>query len=247
MFAKLRRARLLAVAGFLTATAAVTAADGTPPPAPVVYAPGCTEPGCAAPVVVGDCAGGCVGPVAGGVTGLGIAGPGIGLFASNPPWKRKRQRIDGQNQPACATDTYPLSDWAYIRKYCGPTLIPGTCYGHFQTKWRKWEDHCPQGVGGCAPASALSALAPMPVYAAPPHPSPLYPSAATPAPAPSTPLPQPQPMPPKDDVPKKGPPKVDDPDAPKKPKIGELQSSIQLPPLPVIPTPAMLPFAETRR
>lgn len=86
----------------------------------------------------------------------GVASPGVpclfgGCVATNQgsygpaffaPNKNMSHRPNG-DEPYCATATYPKSDWAYIRKYCGPTIIPGSCYGHFQTKWRKWEDHCP--------------------------------------------------------------------------------------------------------
>ncbi len=120
------------------------------------------------------------------------------LFAPNKDLSR---RPNG-NQPLCATRTYPLSDWAYIRKYCGPTLNPGSCYGHYQTKWRKWEEVCPQGGdGGCAgtvpnampimsspvqPAPSSSLMVPMPM----PLPVP-----ATPVPAPKEPTPKQEPAP----------------------------------------------------
>jgi hypothetical protein len=79
---------------------------------------------------------------------------GPALFGANPSGKIFSNRPMGGCEPYCAVNSYPLSDWAYIRKFCGPQLIPGSCYGHFQTKWRKWEDHCPDGNGGdgqCAP------------------------------------------------------------------------------------------------
>ncbi len=178
MFPKRLRARLLAVAGLLTCAPAAIAVDGTPPPVavPYTYAPAF------APVVAG-CPDGCgvvVGPCVGGCTGLGAAGTGIGLFAPN---RRNWRGIDGQNRPGCAVNSYPLSDWAYIRRFCGPTIIPGTCYGHFQTKWRKWEDHCPQQGGvGCETAA--------PLYSAPPAYSP--PVVSQPQ---SMPLPVPMPVP----------------------------------------------------
>ena len=73
---------------------------------------------------------------------------GPALFGANPSGKIFSNRQMGGCEPYCAVNSYPLSDWAYIRKFCGPQLIPGSCYGHFQTKWRKWEDHCPSGTTG---------------------------------------------------------------------------------------------------
>lgn len=63
-------------------------------------------------------------------------------------------------KPACVgRSSYPLSDWHYIRQFCGPTLQPGTCYGHHQTKWRRWDEAC-AGVGGCTTAPEPAPLAP---------------------------------------------------------------------------------------
>ena len=122
------------------------------------------------------------------------------LFAPNKDLSR---RPNG-NQPLCATRTYPLSDWAYIRKYCGPTLNPGSCYGHYQTKWRKWEDVCPQGSeGGCAgttPGATSMSIMASPVQSAPsnssmiPMPMPI-PVPATPIPAPKEAIPKLEPAP----------------------------------------------------
>ncbi len=122
------------------------------------------------------------------------------LFAPNKDLSR---RPNG-NQPLCATRTYPLSDWAYIRKYCGPTLNPGSCYGHYQTKWRKWEDVCPQGrEGGCAgttPGATSMSIMASPVQSAPsnssmiPMPMPI-PVPATPIPAPKEAIPKLEPAP----------------------------------------------------
>lgn len=117
------------------------------------------------------------------------------LFAPNKDLSR---RPNG-NQPLCATRTYPLSDWAYIRKYCGPTLNPGSCYGHYQTKWRKWEDVCPQGgEGGCAGTTPGA----MPVLSSPVQPAPsssLMIPMPMPLPVPPTPVPAPKEPTPKQD------------------------------------------------
>ncbi len=118
------------------------------------------------------------------------------LFAPN----KHHGRMPDANHPLCATKTYPISDWHYIRKYCGPTLNPGTCYGYYPTKWRKWEDICPQANPGF-PGDAMPVLSGGPNYVIPnellPTPTPL------PAPMPKTdPLPKPTPVPKVDPVPK---------------------------------------------
>ncbi len=138
MFA-ITRGRLLAAAFGLTA--AVASAQG-----PIVYGPvvGCPLGNCAA-------------------ANHGTYGPA--LFAVNPA--KKHFGLPGPNEPECVgRSSYPLSDWHYIRQFCGPTLQPGTCYGHFQTKWRKWEDICPN-PGGCATA-APELMAPPAVFVPPP-------------------------------------------------------------------------------
>jgi hypothetical protein len=86
-------------------------------------------------------------------TNSGTFGPA--LFGANPSGKLFTRRPVGGCEPYCAVNSFPLSDWAYIRRFCGPQLIPGSCYGHYQTKWRKWEDHCPNGTGtdgACLPS-----------------------------------------------------------------------------------------------
>ena len=99
-----------------------------------------------------DCGPGGCGPRIGGCTGGGCIGDGIGLF------RRDRFSLFPRrtpNEPACATRTFPLSDWAYIRRFCGPSIIPGSCYGHFQTKWRRWEDVCPNTGAIAAPCEGM--------------------------------------------------------------------------------------------
>ena len=110
------------------------------------------------------------------------------LFAPN----KHLARYPDANYPHCATKTYPISDWKYISKYCGPTLNPGTCYGYYPTKWRRWEEICPTGgEGGCAATlpGGVSAV-PNVIHQLPPD-----------VPMP---LPQPAPLPPKekDPIPK---------------------------------------------
>jgi len=98
---------------------------------------------------------------------------GPALFGANPSGKIFSNRKVGGCEPYCAVNSYPLSDWAYIRKFCGPQLIPGSCYGHYQTKWRKWEDHCPNGGvagpdGVCVPEAGVPISAPYGPYNTPP-------------------------------------------------------------------------------
>lgn len=188
MFA-ITRGRLLAAAFGLTA--AVASAQG-----PIVYGPvvGCPLGNCAA-------------------ANHGTYGPA--LFAVNPA--KKHLGLPGPNEPECVgRSSYPLSDWHYIRQFCGPTLQPGTCYGHFQTKWRKWEDHCPN-PGGCAAGADHSSpvLLPIPVSGPP---IPVQPPAEV--------LP-----PPKGDVPKV------DPVAPPKVPLVPKETGLTPAPLPVVPVP----------
>lgn len=117
--------------------------------------------------------------------------------------------------------TLPRFDKHYIKKYCGPTICPGSCFGFFPTKWTRWEDACPGGdcgdptaVGYYGPvpnapgivsaAPGTAAPAPAQTPAAPvetaPEPKPASPSKPLPLPLPNsqpeksgTPLPQPQP------------------------------------------------------
>jgi len=118
---------------------------------------------------------------------------GPALFAANPV--SKHFALAEPNEPACiGRSSYPLSDWHYIRQFCGPTLQPGTCFGYNPTKWRKWEETC-AGVGGCAAPE----LVPPPVMSLPPQP--IAPINPTPAPLP---LPKGEAPkdPPKGDIPK---------------------------------------------
>ena len=78
---------------------------------------------------------------------------------------------------------------------CGPSLNPGTCYGYYPTKWRSWEEACPQGEAGGA------ATMPGGSYGQPPAMNQL-PLGVPMTPVPS-PLPTPTPLPPaKDPIPK---------------------------------------------
>jgi len=164
-----------------------------------------------------DCGPAGCGPMVGGCTGLDCVGNGTAFFSRD---RRTFLRRPDGNQPACATRTYPLSDWAYIRKYCGPSLIPGTCYGHFQTKWRRWEEACPQSavaMDPCPPGGFPGAISTMPQGTMPQ--GPMMPPMAAPLPAtpPATapgqllPIPQPGPS--------KAPEKLDAPSTLAVPKL----------------------------
>jgi hypothetical protein len=50
--------------------------------------------------------------------------------------------------------TLPVSDKHYIKKFCGPTVCPGSCFGYFPTKWTRWEDAC-AGDGTCGDPSGV--------------------------------------------------------------------------------------------
>ncbi len=202
MFA-ITRGRLLAAAFGLTA--AVAGAQ-----APYQYGP---VAGCA----VGNCA----------AANHGTYGPA--LFAVNPPPNRFNKQA-GPDEPECVgRSSHPLSDWMYIRQFCGPTLQPGTCHGYHATKWRKWEDTCAT-PGGCATA-APAMLAPAPLMIS-------TPPAVAPA-APSEKLPPPKEDKPKTDLPKTDVPKVDPVTPPKVPLIPKDSSTVPapLPTVPLLPMP----------
>lgn len=41
---------------------------------------------------------------------------------------------------------YPVFDSHYIKKFCGPTVNPGTCFGFYHTQWRSWHEACCEPV-----------------------------------------------------------------------------------------------------
>ena len=156
-------------------------------------------------------------------TNSGTFGPA--LFGANPSGKLFTRRPVGGCEPYCAVNSYPLSDWAYIRKFCGPQLIPGSCYGHYQTKWRKWEDHCPGGKasdGTCTPSA-------MPINA--PYEQPIIMT-----PQPGTTLGEPRPV----EVPKVDMPKLDQPRVMPMP-VPVLPANPGKPPLPANSINTMVP------
>ncbi len=177
-----------------------------------------------------DSPGGCGSPLFG--TGA--------LFAAN----KHHARYPTANQPLCASRTYPISDWAYIRKYCGPTLNPGTCYGHYPTKWRRWEEACPQYAAGNSAAVYTGATPGL--MGIPPMAQPLTPEVpSTPVPAPLPPVPSPlppnketapNPVPKTDPVPKTNPiPKTES--VPKTEGAPEIPAPMTLAPAPLRAVP----------
>ena len=48
----------------------------------------------------------------------------------------------------CGLIPTPIFDKLFIKKHCVPTICPGSCFGHFQTKWTPWPAACPQWQAG---------------------------------------------------------------------------------------------------
>jgi hypothetical protein len=210
MFA-ITRGRLAAAAFGLSAAVATAQA-------PIQYGPvaGCPLGNCAA-------------------ANHGTYGPA--LFAVNPPQNRLN-RLAGPDEPGCVgRSSYPLTDWHYIRQFCGPTLHPGTCHGYYATKWRKWDDSCAT-PGGCNTAAVAHDLTPpAPLMIAPPA-TPVAPM------QPSEKLPLPKEDKPKTELPKTDVPKVDPVTPPKVPLIPKDGSAgpAPLPVIPALPVPAPMPM-----
>ena len=62
-------------------------------------------------------------------------------------------------KPACDNKIYPLSEYHYYKRYCGPVISPNATYGVFQTQWRPWDGGTAQV--GCAIASSSTPVAPL--------------------------------------------------------------------------------------
>src|SRR5262245_29424981 len=82
---------------------------------------------------------------------VGVA-VGLGLLAPAAAHAQYTHQVkcDGKQ-------TLPIFDKHYIKKYCGPTICPGSCFGYFPTKWTPWDAACPgadcgEGVIGYGPA-----------------------------------------------------------------------------------------------
>lgn len=150
------RSRLLGAAVLILITTGVSAAQGQ----------GCPRP------LFGDL----------GTTATNLNRLCPALFSPNP---RIHLGRSGCDRYYVGSSKLQLFNRTSDRQFCEPTLIPGSCYGHFQTKWRKWEDHCPSGDGACAaPDGAVNGE---PVHVAP---APNLPAVSVPAvPTPSVPTP----------------------------------------------------------
>jgi hypothetical protein len=61
----------------------------------------------------------------------------------------------GPTKPTCDHKIYPLSEWHYIKRYCGPVISPNATYGYFQPQWRAWDGG--QTAAGCATPQAAAA------------------------------------------------------------------------------------------
>ncbi len=48
----------------------------------------------------------------------------------------------------------PTLDHRYIKQYCYPVIVPGSCFGHFPTRWTPWP--CQPWPGGEIVAPAPS-------------------------------------------------------------------------------------------
>ena len=61
-------------------------------------------------------------------------------------------------KPACDNKIYPLSEYHYYKRYCGPVISPNATYGVFQTQWRPWDGGTNQS--NCATATQTTQVAP---------------------------------------------------------------------------------------
>ena len=84
-------------------------------------------------------------------------------------------------KPVCDNKIYPLSEYHYYKRYCGPVISPNATYGHFQTQWRPWDGGQVNQHANCATAPKVEAPAAAP--AAPAVVAPVAPETKT-APAP---------------------------------------------------------------
>ena len=139
---------------------------------------------------------------------VGVVSPGVPCVTGECGTAHRGGRLSalfGRGQHPC-----------YRPVCCGPTLIPGTPYGHFETKWRRWEDH----AGGCGSGVPAGVVIGQPV----------------PPPAEPMPVPKPDVPAPPTQLPKTGDAKPADPVAPPKlpaiPKqVSADVSPVHLPPV----------------
>ena len=138
-----------AVAVLVWSGASASAADVTPPPAPVVVD--------AAPVSVGD-------------PGCATCQGGGGESCQHGAIRSKCDvcgKLLGGHLRKDKKAPYPV------------TLCPGSCFGHFQTQWRKWDEVCPYPYTGSgvndAPRAVGTSVNPRPAGSGLDAPRPLDP------------------------------------------------------------------------
>lgn len=76
--------------------------------------------------------------------------------------------------PACGhggLTPSPKFESRYIAKFCYPQIVPGSCYGHFPTKWAPWPCQ-PWPTADAAPQPGAKAEPPAKIPPAGPEPMP---------------------------------------------------------------------------
>lgn len=109
-------------------------------------------------------------------------------------------RDPNANYPHCSTKAFAISNRKQCGNSCGPTLNPDSCSGYYPTKWRRWEEICPQGDAGVI-SNVPQVIRPLPpgIPTTPkamplPQPTPLTPKEKDPIPEPTVVIPAPLPM-----------------------------------------------------
>lgn len=80
-------------------------------------------------------------------------------------------------KPVCDNKIYPLSEYHYYKRYCGPVISPNATYGFHPNQWRPWDGGTAQ-AGCAAPATVAAPVAttPAPVAETPKAPEPIKPT-----------------------------------------------------------------------
>ena len=84
-----------------------------------------------------------------------------GVISANDPCPTCAKGVSAtlSPKPKCDNQIYPLSEYHYYKRYCGPVISPNATYGHFQTQWRPWDGGTAQA--GCATKSeTVTSVAP---------------------------------------------------------------------------------------
>ena len=71
------------------------------------------------------------------------------------------QSCDGPKCGPGGLKPSPTFESRYIKQFCYPTIVPGSCYGHFPTKWTPWPCQ-PWPQGEFVPPAATPAPKEMP-------------------------------------------------------------------------------------